>query len=144
MPLGSTPKRVHAGGDITATADFLFAFKGSKTNELWRYRPRPESSFLAREGVQASPSVIPLELALSIAPNPVRLGTSIHYAVPAATNVSLKLYNVTGALAKTVSNGRVKPGHYTVSLSAKGLARGVYILKLQSDAGNLTRKVVIE
>ena len=88
--------------------------------------------------------MLPLELALCIVPNPVRLGTSIRYAVPAATNVSLKLYNVTGALAKTVSNGQVKAGRYTVSLLAKGLARGVYILKLQSDAGNLTRKVVIE
>lgn len=74
----------------------------------------------------------------------MKLGTAIRYSVPTATALSLKLYDITGALAKTVSNGRVKPGRYTVGLSAQGLARGVYILKLKSGASSLTRKLVIE
>jgi hypothetical protein len=41
-------------------------------------------------------------------------------------------------------DGSSEPGRYTANLSAKGLARGVYILKLESTDGNLTRKVVIE
>ena len=87
---------------------------------------------------------LPLKFALSVSPNPMKLGTAIRYAVPTAANVSLKLYDITGALAKTVRNGRVQAGRYTASLPAKGLARGVYILKLQSDACSLTRKLVIE
>ena len=101
----------------------------------------------ARLGVQDNehwPAAGPLVFALSVSPNPMSVGAAIHYAVPAATNVSLKLYDISGALAKTVSNGRVQPGRYTANLSAKGLARGVYILKLASDACSLTRKVVIQ
>ena len=118
----------------------LFAFKGSKTNELWRCVPYPE---FGDGGVTAGRTRL-ARFALSVAPNPMRLGAAIRYAVPTATNVSLKLYDITGALAKTVRSGWVKPGSYTAKLSAKGLARGVYILKLRSDACDLTRKVVIE
>jgi hypothetical protein len=144
MPGGHPPKRVHAGGDITATGDMLFAFKGSKTNELWRYVPYPVQSGGTGggqevEGVQFVPS-----FALKVSPNPMRLGGTIRYAVPAPANLSLKLYDITGAVARTVSSGKMQPGWHTEHISAKGLARGVYILKLQSDAGNLTRKVVIE
>ncbi len=141
VPLGDAGKRVHAGGDITSTPDVLFAFKGSKTNELWRYVPYPELG----GGSQATGNArLGTKYALSVSPNPMRLGAAVSYAVPAAANVSLKLYDITGALAWTVSSGAVKPGRYTANLSAKGLARGVYILKLQSDACSLTRKVVIE
>jgi hypothetical protein len=134
-------KRVHLGGDITATENMLFAFKGSKTNELWRHVPYPE---LGGDGPEAGFARLGTGFALSVSPNPMRLGAAIRYAVPAANNVSLKLYDITGALAKTVRSGWVEPGSYTANLSAKGLARGVYILKLRSDACNLTRKVVIE
>jgi uncharacterized delta-60 repeat protein len=134
-------KRVHMGGDITATPDVIFAFKGSKTNELWRYVPYPE---LGGGGQMAGSTRLGSRYALSVAPNPMRLGAAVSYAVPTAANVSLKLYDISGALAKTVCNGRVQPGRYTTNLSAKGLARGVYILKLQSDACSLTRKVIIE
>jgi hypothetical protein len=135
--------RVHAGGDIAATDIMFFALKGSKTNELWRYVPYPSEN--GGGGGQEAASVQPAaKFALNVAPNPMRLGGTISYAVPTAANVSLKLYSITGALTKTVSNGRMQAGRYTANLSAKGLARGVYILKLQSDAGNLTRKVVIE
>jgi hypothetical protein len=138
------PAMVHAGGDITATDNMLFALKGSKTNELWRYVPYPAQGGGTGggqevEGVQLVPS-----FALKVSPNPMRLGAAVRYAVPAAANVSLKLYDITGAVARTVSSGKMQPGWHTGHISAKGLARGVYILKLQSDAGSLTRKVVIE
>ncbi|MBN2466165.1 T9SS type A sorting domain-containing protein, partial [candidate division WOR-3 bacterium] len=133
-------KRVHLGGDITATENMLYAFKGSKTNELWRCVPYPEPG---DGGAMAGRTPI-ARFALSVAPNPMRHGAAIRYAVPAPTNVSLKLYDITGSLAKTVRSGWVKPGSYTAKLSPKGLARGVYILKMRSDACDLTRKVVIE
>ncbi len=134
-------KRVHMGGDITATPDVIFAFKGAKTKELWRYVPYPGFG----EGSQmAGNTRLGSKYALSVAPNPMRLGAAISYALPTAGNVSLKLYDVTGALAKTVASGPVQAGRYTTKLSAEGLARGVYVLKLATDAGSVTRKIVIE
>ena len=134
-------KGVHMGGDITSTPDVIFAFKGAKTNELWRYVPYPE---LGGGSQMAGNTRLGTRYALSVTPNPMRLGAAISYAVPKAGNVSLKLYDITGALAKTISSGRAQAGRYTAKLSSEGLARGVYVLKLATDAGSVTRKIVIE
>ena len=133
--------RVEEGGDICATENMLFAFSGQLTNWFWRYVRSSGETF---GGAGAGAALLPTEFALSVSPNPTKLGAAIHYSVPTATDLSLKLYNITGALARTVSNGRVEPGSYTASLSTQGLARGVYILKLESGAGGVTRKLVIE
>jgi hypothetical protein len=74
----------------------------------------------------------------------MRLGAAVSYALPTAGTVSLKLYDVTGSLAKTIIGGRVQAGRYSTKLSAEGLARGVYVLKLATEAGSATRKIVIE
>ncbi len=39
LPKGSLKKRVKAGGSVTSTGRKLYAFKGNKCNELWRYVP---------------------------------------------------------------------------------------------------------
>ncbi|MCX6844323.1 MAG: T9SS type A sorting domain-containing protein [candidate division WOR-3 bacterium] len=139
--LGDILAQVKDGGDICANVNMLFAFSGDRTNQFWRYVRTSGGSFA---GVDAGAALLPTEFALSVSPNPMKLGAAIRYSVPTATNVSLKLYDVTGALAKTVSNGRVRPGRYTAGLTTQGLARGVYILKLESGASSLTRKLVIE
>jgi len=136
--------RVHAGGDITATSDMLFALKGSRTGELWRYIPYPPEPGGGSSGQEVASTPLAAGPELCVSPNPMRSGAAVRYSVPVAADVSLKLYDITGALAQTVCSGMTLPGNYTAHISAQGLARGVYILKLSSDAGNLTRKVVIE
>ena len=89
-------------------------------------------------------TVIPHGLALDVSPNPVSRRMVVNYTLPAAGNVSLKLYDVRGALAKTVACGNVLPGSHAVSLDRQGLVRGAYIMKLESGSGSLTRKFVIE
>ena len=81
--------------------------------------------------------------ALDAGPNPCSRGTVVRYSLPAAADVALRLYDASGALAKTVASGSVDAGQHTASLSAQGLTRGVYILKLEAGSDNLTRKLVI-
>jgi hypothetical protein len=115
---------------------------GVTPNEFCPRAPAPRTSISG--GAGAGTAQMPTTFALSVEPNPMRLSTTVNYAVPVAAKLSLKLYDITGTLAKTVASGRMEPGRYTADLSAKGLARGVYFLKLASDAGSLTRKVVIQ
>lgn len=96
-------------------------------------------------GPQAAGTTVPSrEFALDVSPNPASRGMVVSYSLPAAGNVSLRLYDVSGALVKTVARGYVLPGGHAVGLSRQGLARGAYILKLESGTYNLTRKLVIE
>ena len=69
---------------------------------------------------------------------------AVSHSLPAAANVSLKLYDISGALAKTLACGYVLPGSHAVSLSRQNLARGAYILKLESGASSFIRKLIIE
>jgi hypothetical protein len=92
----------------------------------------------------AGMTVTPRGFALDITPNPVSRRMVVNYSLPAAGNVSLKLYDVRGALARTVACGSVLPGNHAVSMDRQGLVRGAYILKLESGASSLTRKLVIE
>jgi hypothetical protein len=69
---------------------------------------------------------------------------AVSHSLPAAANVSLKLYDISGVLAKTLACGYVLPGSHAVSLSRQNPARGAYILKLESDASSFTRKLIIE
>ncbi len=67
-------------------------------------------------------------------PNPFNPSTIIEYSIPKGEFVILKVYNVTGALEKTIVSGYHPGGNYTVDFDGSDLASGVYIYQL--IAGN--------
>jgi hypothetical protein len=141
VTLGEHKTRVQDGGALVycRSSRYLFATKGNCL-ELWSFGK------LTNVGgpMDAASAPVPIRFSLAVSPSVTNSHARVHYAIPKAGNVGLKLYEVTGRCAAVLRNGWCEPGRYTASLSAKGLARGVYILKLESDACNLTRKVVIE
>jgi len=110
--------------------------------QIWGRLCTPGS--FASSGLDAGTTVTPRGFALDVSPNPFSRGAVVRYSLPAEGNVSIKLYNVSGVLAKTVACGCVLPGSHAVSLDRQGFARGAYILKLESGSGSLARKFVIE
>ncbi len=81
-------------------------------------------------------------------PNPFREKTDIRFQIPDCSEVSLKIYDITGRLVRTLIDGYQPPGRYRVrwdGRDAKGnkLSAGVYFAKLESDGFTNTRKVVI-
>lgn len=87
---------------------------------------------------------LPGRLALNIAPNPIRNRAVIAYSVPMAGPVSLKLYDVSGSLVKTLAGGYAGAGSHTARLDAAGLPRGVYLLGLESGESRVTKKLILE
>jgi hypothetical protein len=74
-------------------------------------------------------------------PNPFTEQTSIEYAVPGQTNVTLTVYDVMGRRVATLVDGPKPGGTYTASWNGRSdngrdLASGVYLIHLQ--AGNQT------
>jgi hypothetical protein len=73
-------------------------------------------------GVEERP--IPVVFALSDAsPNPFVDHTQIKYAIPKKTWVSLKVYDITGRLVKSLVNKQEKPGYYAVKWDGMGWQR---------------------
>ncbi|MBM3322947.1 T9SS type A sorting domain-containing protein [candidate division WOR-3 bacterium] len=81
---------------------------------------------------------------LKVVPNPAARAAAISYTLPGPGMVSLKLYNVTGALAATLVRGPCAAGRHTVRIERAGLARGTYVLRLDTEAGSTTRKLTLE
>jgi hypothetical protein len=139
-------KKVKAGADIVAAGTVLYATKGNKSLEFWRYGlPLAMGSEPAgRSGAMSGIARLPGRLALNIAPNPIRNRAVIAYSVPMAGPVSLKLYDVSGSLVKTLAGGHAGAGSHTARLDAAGLPRGVYLLGLESGESRVTKKLILE
>lgn len=69
-------------------------------------------------------------------PNPFRSATTISYALPEATHVTVGVYDVTGRRIATLVDGVQQAGEHEARWDATGLASGVYLCRMQA-AGNV-------
>ncbi|MCX6162121.1 MAG: T9SS type A sorting domain-containing protein [Ignavibacteriae bacterium] len=69
-------------------------------------------------------------------PNPFNSMTKINYQIPSQGFVTIKIYDVTGRLIKTLLNDIRDAGEYSVLFDAGGLSSGVYFYSFVS--GNFT------
>ncbi len=135
-------KRVKGGGDIVEYDDRLYALKGNKTLEFWMYTPGATTvlSLPERSGVMARP--IAATGVLRVVPNPVVSGVAtICWELPATTFGRAMLYDATGRLIvqMPVQLGRGT----TAALDLRGLAAGVYLLRIESDELSAFRKLMV-
>ncbi|MBI4721681.1 MAG: T9SS type A sorting domain-containing protein [Candidatus Stahlbacteria bacterium] len=83
---------------------------------------------------------------LEIYPNPSFGNAVIKYGLPNKTYISLKLYNLSGRLVKTIHSGTQAAGYYKISLSrvrGPDLPEGIYFIQLKSNEFTITRKLII-
>ncbi|MFN8178728.1 MAG: FlgD immunoglobulin-like domain containing protein [bacterium] len=91
---------------------------------------------------------LPKVLALQAnAPNPFRGGTEIRYDLPKSGPVSLKIYDVTGRLVRTLVNGTREAGFRSVTWdgiddAGHRSAAGVYFYTLQAQDKTFQRKMI--
>jgi len=87
---------------------------------------------------------IPKDFFLSnIYPNPFNSTTMITYGLPVASNVSLKLYELSGRMIQTLVDGERQEGIQTTILSADDLPSGLYFIRLSASGHVFTRKVML-
>jgi photosystem II stability/assembly factor-like uncharacterized protein len=76
-------------------------------------------------------------------PNPFNPGTTIEFALPSASNVSLKVFDVLGQEVAALIENRLAAGTYRVQWNAHAMAGGTYFYRLVADAYCETRKLVL-
>ncbi len=76
-------------------------------------------------------------------PNPFNPTTTIEYALPHRSHVSLTVFNMLGQQVATLVNGEVEAGYHGVQFNAAGLASGVYFYRLQTPGFVQTRKLLL-
>ncbi|MBI4721702.1 MAG: aryl-sulfate sulfotransferase [Candidatus Stahlbacteria bacterium] len=106
--------------------DWSYSIGGQTTNAFrygWDY-------FSVEEGEKLKVKSVKLE----VYPNPFTQRTTINYQLPSETTVSLKIYDITGRIVKTLVNGEKKAGSYSVNFDANYLTTGIYFVKLVAGA----------
>jgi plastocyanin len=76
-------------------------------------------------------------------PNPFNPTTTIEYSIPEATFVSLKVYNVTGSMEKTLISEFQLQGNYIIKFDATDLPTGVYFYQIIAGNNISTKRMVL-
>jgi len=76
-------------------------------------------------------------------PNPFNPSTTIRYALPTRTRVTLTVYNTFGQQVAQLMNEVKEPGTYTVKFDGSNLASGVYFYRLRAGDYVFTKKLLL-
>jgi hypothetical protein len=80
---------------------------------------------------------------ITLLPNPGNSSIAASYKLQAASQVSLKVFDITGRLTGTLFYGFQLPGTYSYTWDASHKASGVYILQLDTPNQKATQKITI-
>ncbi len=141
-------KRVKYGADIVAADDLLYALKGNKTLEFWRFVPLSGPALAAapaRSGVMTGSAFGIRQSSFAIAPNPLAGGfATLRYTLPKPGPVTIAIFDIAGRTAvptrRLAANGRQS----AVSLDLRNLSAGVYLVRLTTDNFSATSKLVVQ
>ena len=163
----SSPGQVEKGDIITLYKKWLdgtypnyglkiHANKNNQTNSGYcssdhtnqAYRPYIEVTYtvpLSKEVAESNESAtVPTAFVLyQNYPNPFNPTTTINFALPKASQVSLKVYDMLGKEVSTVFDGFVEAGEQIVQFNALVLPSGAYFYRLEAGQFNQTRKMVL-
>jgi len=90
------------------------------------------------------PGPAPTALALAApTPHPVRGAARLNYSLPVASDVRLALYDALGRSVWRHAAPAQPAGAHAVTLDARALAAGVYVLRLAAGGAAVSRRVVL-
>jgi len=94
--------------------------------------------------VEQGSGTIPLTTSLEQNyPNPFNPSTTIRYALPSRSHVTLVVFNTLGQQVATLVQGEMEAGQHLVTFNASDLSSGVYFCRLQAGDFVQTRKMLL-
>ncbi|MEO0226464.1 MAG: FlgD immunoglobulin-like domain containing protein [candidate division WOR-3 bacterium] len=81
-------------------------------------------------------------------PNPFDRTTRINYGIPKQMHVNISIYNAIGQLTKTLIDGELEPGYYSIlwdgrDQKGRQLANGIYFVRLSTPDKKFIKKAVL-
>ncbi len=100
--------------------------------------------YLPNSVINQGASDVPTEFQLhQNYPNPFNPTTTIRFAVPQQSGVSLMVYDALGQQVQELVNEDMAPGTYSVDFDGAGLSSGLYFTVLRAGSVTLTRKMML-
>jgi hypothetical protein len=106
-------------------------------------------AYAPRDGSNDADTETPLRLSLdNVFPNPFNPATTIHYTVPHAGAVDLRIYDVGGRLVRSLVSGLQTGGVHAAAWNGRdtngaAAASGIYFVRLESAGQVSTRKIIL-
>jgi hypothetical protein len=139
---------IHGHGNTTVPQNYSFVDR-SVTNGTWYYRLRQidlDGSVHFNESVQVEVQLTDLPVSFSLDqnyPNPFNPTTTIRYALPARSFVTLSVFNTLGQEMATLVQDTQEGGYHEVRFDGGSLASGVYFYRLKAGDFIQTRKMLL-
>jgi hypothetical protein len=77
-------------------------------------------------------------------PNPFSATTSIRFDLPKAQYAKLSLLDISGREVRVLTNKMSEAGSHVITIDGSSLAPQFYIVRLQTEQGVLTRKILVQ
>lgn len=90
---------------------------------------------------------LPPKTIVNVYPNPLKETTGLlEIVLPFTTNAKIDLLSLTGKEVYVIAGGYLKEGRHTFTLAdkTKNLPAGIYLVRLQTDAGAFNKKILVE
>ncbi len=130
---------VQGNGTTTEQKQYSFTDRNVETRVNYAYRLKQ----LDFDGAYDYSSIVnigftlPLEFVLEQNyPNPFNPSTTIAYAVPVKSDVTLEVYNLIGQKVSTLMQGNVEAGKHSAQFNASSMPSGIYLFKLTAVGEN--------
>jgi hypothetical protein len=146
---GSSGKRrkVKGGGDMAAKDSFLYALKGNKCRELWRYTVT-DSTYGAQppDRGAASGRMVNGEWLMAVSPNPVAAGfaTLSITGAPEHLGAGARSISVLDISGRVVRQSAIRNLQSAMPLDIRSISAGVYLVRLSAPGFTATEKLIIQ
>jgi len=93
--------------------------------------------------VYQPPTLHPSSFSITSYPNPFNSTTTINYSNPKASDVSLKLYDISGREHASLFNGHLQAGVHSLMLDGSELSTGTYLVEMRAGGNKSVKKMVL-
>lgn len=138
---------VKAAGTSTTTKTYSFSEK-NLTAGKYSYRLRQVDFDGSTQTFDAVEVEVGIPTAFDLSqnyPNPFNPTTRINFAIPAPSNVTLEVFDISGQKIATLVSGFMNAGYHFVDMDAVkyGMSSGTYIYKIQADKFSSVKKMIL-
>lgn len=117
-------------GPFKRTVFELSMDSGNYSYRAYKYPPE-----YLHESVARSASVV-ASGTLTCSPNPVTTNTTLHFSLEQGGPTDVSVYNALGVKVSSVFEGTLAEGSYTATVDSRGLAAGVYYVRIGRPGGS--------
>ena len=93
--------------------------------------------------IQEETDLIPQQYTFTSYPNPFNSSTTISFAVPAKSEVSIRIFDLSGRIVDSVVENNYNSGFYNVSYDAGVLPAGLYLMQMTASDFRAVERIVI-